>query len=132
MIIYSEIGGNKGFVKVTEENSKLNTIPALRKAFEDGYNKNEEGEYFFGERIYFGSASWPSRPIGTDYEGTSFAYIHKNVLFVTVDAFMQVTDDYENYIDRENGRGGEGTITCTVKGESSHIFPAPSLISTRT
>jgi len=122
-----EIGGNKGFVKVTEKNSKLNTIPALRKAFEDGYNRNQMGEYIVDERIYFGNASWPSRPVGTDYEGTSFAYIHKNVLFVTVDAFMQVTDDYENYIDKETGRGGEGTITCTVK--DSHLSWFRNIIS---
>lgn len=113
-------------MKVTEKNSKLNTIPALRKAFEDGYNRNEMGEYIFDDRVYFGNSSWPSRPVGTDYEGTSFAYVHKNVLFVTVDAFMQVTDGLENYIDRETGRGGEGTITCTVKGKNSHIPPASS------
>jgi|GEM_PF-6026370 len=30
----------------------------------------------------------PSRPIGTDYKNGSYAYIHKNILFLTIDVFQ--------------------------------------------
>ena len=50
----------------------------------------------------------PSRPVGTPFEGTSFAYRHRNALFISVDAFRTVNNGDSNYIDRENGFGGEG------------------------
>ena len=53
----------------------------------------------------------PSRPIGTPFEGTSFAYRHRNVLFISVDAFRTVNNGKSNYMDRENGFGGEGLVS---------------------
>lgn len=57
-----------------------------------------------------------SQPLGTMQENTSFAYRHKNVLFVTVDAFQRVSPK-ENVLDRRDGFGGEGGVTCTVEGD---------------
>ena len=55
-----------------------------------------------------------SRPYGTEYEQTSYAHVHKNALFVTVDAFHSVNS---TFFDRETGEGGNGIVTCTVVGE---------------
>ncbi len=108
----SEIGGNKGFSKYSDKDSKLTTISSLRQAFADGYNRDENNVHRFRDSI--GKA--PSRPFETEYFGTSFAYVHKNTLFVTVDAFQMIGNGSLNYMDRQNGRGGEGAITCTVTG----------------
>jgi hypothetical protein len=59
-----------------------------------------------------GSAT--SRPIGTPFEETSFAYIHKNALFITVDVFE--TKD-RNYFLRSRNAGGEGAVSCNVSGD---------------
>jgi hypothetical protein len=55
-----------------------------------------------------------SRPIGTPFEQTSFAYVYKNALFITVDAFTRLD---RNYFNKRNGSGGEGAVTCTVSGD---------------
>ena len=108
-----ELGGNKGFHN-NPVKSKLFTIDAYRQAFIDGMNKNETtGEYLFEETI----GGVPSVPLGTPYEGSSFAMRYKNVLFVSVDAFRLVGNGIKHYIDRENGYGGEGAITCDVTGD---------------
>ncbi len=52
-----------------------------------------------------------STPVDTAYEHTSYAYVHKNALFVTVDAFETQNQDY---FDRSSSSGGEGSVTCTV------------------
>ncbi len=110
-----ELGGNRGFV--TGKHSKLDTIPSLRQAFADGFNSNGNADehFIFNESI--GAAD--SRPMGTVYQGTSFAYRYKNVLFVTVDAFEIVG---ENYIDKDIGTGGEGAVRCTVTGDHLDWF----------
>jgi len=77
------VGGNGGF-DVSSPKSKLSTVPAYRKAFADGYNIDDGGLFRFNLPI--GNIS-PRPPLGTAYEGTSFAYRHKNALFITVDAF---------------------------------------------
>ena len=110
-----EIGGNKGF-KVGGKNSKLLTVPSYRRAFGDGFNKDEDGSFLFDDPI----GDVPSRPMGSIYEDTSFAYIHKNALFVTVDVFKNVGEF--NFIDRENGLGGEGAITCDVSDDHLEWF----------
>ncbi len=61
-------------------------------------------------------------PYGTDFEYTSFAYKHKNALFITVDVFNKVSNPDHNYIDRENGLGGEGIVTGDVTGEHLSWF----------
>ena len=59
----------------------------------------------------------PSRPMGTFYENTSYAYRHSNAVFITIDAFKQVTNGDETFLGRKNGVGGEGVVTCTVNGK---------------
>lgn len=114
-----EIGGNQGF-RMSGNNSKYITIPSYRRAFGDGFNKDDDNEFLFPHTI--GEVN--SRPIGTTYEDTSFAYIHKNTLFVTIDAFL---DKGKNYLDKENGFGGEGAIACEVSG--NHLIWFESVLA---
>lgn len=117
-----EIGGNRGFF--TSHNSKILTIPDYRRGFKEGYYfKNESSAvssnpYWYGNTVV--NLSTPSTPVGTPYEGTSFAYVHKNALFVTVDAFQKISAS--DYLDRKLGTGGEGTVTCTVTGAHLNWF----------
>lgn len=69
-----------------------------------------------------GKYKFPSRPIGTDFEGTSYAYSYKNLLFVSADVFRTIDNGVEDYIDRENGYGGEGAITCTMDESHAQWF----------
>ncbi len=108
-----EIGGDKGFGTTGKRLSKVVTIPSHRLGFRDGVNRNDNGNFRFDESLDDGVAS---RPLGTPYENTSYAYVHRNALFITVDAFQTIGDGSKEYIDRENGLGGEGTVTCTVSG----------------
>ncbi len=83
----------------------------FRQAFAKGFNiKPEDGKFRYDKPI--GKA--PSRPMGTKYEETSFAYQHKNVLFVTVDVFYQ--EDPEKQI------GPQGSVTGTVVGRHLEWF----------
>lgn len=80
--------------------------PQFREAFAKEFNVNPDGgEFLYHEPI--GSAA--SRPLGTKYENTSYATRHKNVLFVTLDAFHQE--------DPDQSIGPEGSVTGTVVGE---------------
>ena len=63
-----------------------------------------------------------SRPYDTDFEGTSYAHRYKNSLFVSLDIFLTVNHGEANYIDREHGYGGEGAITCSLKGNHLQWF----------
>jgi hypothetical protein len=77
----------------------------FRESFANAFNYSTDGSTFkYNDKI--GSAD--SRPLGTMYENTSYAYQHKNVLFVTMDVFHQ--QDYKTAI------GEEGTVTGTVVG----------------
>jgi len=85
----------------------------FRQAFAKGFNVNPDGGkfmYMYDKPI--GKA--PSRPLGTKYEGTSFAYQHKNVLFVTVDAFYQE--------DPDKTIGPQGSVTGAVVGKHLEWF----------
>jgi hypothetical protein len=78
----------------------------FRQAFAKGFNINPaDGKFRYDKPI--GKAS--SQPLGTKYEETSFAYQHKNVLFVTVDAFYQE--------DPDKTIGPQGSVTGTVTGK---------------
>ena len=70
-------------------------LPTYRDAFQEIWNRNPDGTFKYPVPI--GSA--PSRPIGTPWEDTSFAYRHKNVLFITIDVFHQPDPDVPaNYL----------------------------------
>jgi Predicted phosphohydrolases len=112
-----ELGGNRGF-RTGKKRTKISTIPSYRQAVADGYNKDAELNFLYTEKI--GMAE--SRPLGTEYEETSYAYRYKNSLFITIDAFKTAIDDRTTYIDRVNGLGGEGTITGDVDGPHLEWF----------
>jgi len=88
----------------------LDNLDVWRESFVNEINSWDDGSFRFTKSI--GNAK--SRPIGTPFAKTSFAYVHKNALFVTVDAFV-TTDAF--YLDRENSAGGEGFVTCNVAGD---------------
>ena len=72
--------------------------PQFREAFANVFNINpDNGQFIYDKPI--GEAA--SRPLGTKYETTSFAYQYKNVLFVTVDVFHQEDPDKT---DRNTGQ----------------------------
>jgi hypothetical protein len=80
--------------------------PQFREAFEREFNINPDGgDFLYKESI--GTAA--SRPLGTKYENTSYAYRHKNVLFITVDVFHQE--------DPNKRIGDEGSVIGTVTGK---------------
>lgn len=93
------------------DSPKVDGLPVFRSSLSKEYNE-EGGEFMYTSSI--GDAS--SRPIGTPYADTSYAYVHKNVLFITVDVFHNTGAET---FDREHGLGGEGIVTCTVVG--SHL-----------
>ena len=90
-------------------------MPIFRQGFIEKFNLDQDGNFLFDDQI--GEVS--SRPLGTVFENTSFAYKHKNALFVTVDAFEQIDSPF---IDRSDGVGGEGVVTCTVRGDHLRWF----------
>ena len=103
-----ELGGNAW----SPSSIKVRSLPQFRQGFIDEFNKDMDGNFRFRESI--GNAS--ARPLGTTFQETSFAYRHKNALFITIDAFHTVGQGNDPFLDRENGLGGEGIITCTVQG----------------
>jgi len=113
-----ELGDNAGF-KPNSHHSKMDTIVQSRESFGDGFNKDNEKAFLFDQQWFFGDVE--SRPMGTDFEHTSFAYVKKKVMFVTVDAFQIVGDGKSDFLDRENGEGGEGAVTGTVDGGGFHL-----------
>jgi hypothetical protein len=90
--------------------------PQFRAAFAKEFNFNPDGGRFLYEKPIGAAAS---QPLGTKYENTSYAYRHKNVLFVTVDSFHQ--EDPDKVI------GDEGSVTGTVVGE--HLKWLESVLS---
>jgi len=81
----------------------------FRESFANAFNYSTEGnadEPTFKYTQKIGSAN--SRPLGTIYQDTSYAYQHKNALFITMDVFHQ--EDYKTSI------GEQGTVTGTVVG----------------
>lgn len=76
------------------------------------YIDDENGNRIFKYSDPIGEV--PSRPFGTIYEETSYAHVHKNSLFITVDVFQVLEDDM---FSRVLGVGGEGVVTGNVEGE---------------
>ena len=109
---------NKGNPWFNDSKTDIKALPMFRKALAYQYLNNT---YSFNTTI-FGNVT--STPVGTPYEHTSYAYIHKNALFVTVDAFQKQS---QNFFDRESSSGGEGAVTCTVTDE--HLMWFETLLS---
>ena len=80
--------------------------PEFRKAFANAFNVDPRTDRFFYDKP-IGKA--PSRPLGTPYANTSYAYRYKNVLFVTVDVFYQEAPDKKI--------GMQGSVTGAVVGK---------------
>jgi hypothetical protein len=96
------------------DSPKMQNLDSYRQTFTEGFNINpENGDFLFKNPI----GTVPSRPIGTDFKNTSYAHQHKNVLFITVDAFTTVGEGNEVFLDRNTGRGGEGVISCSMTGD---------------
>ena len=111
--------GNSGF-RVRGSKSKFGTVSSYLRAYVNGgFNRNEtdDGEYLFTDPIGAPITGAPARPCGTPFEGSSFAYIFRNVLVISFDAFRTVGNGDANYIDKIHGCGGEGIITCDVSGD---------------
>ncbi len=95
---------------------KVAGLQAYRESVIKYMHKDANGNFLFDKPI--GNAN--SRPIGTPFAFTSFAHVHKDALFITVDAFHKVdlsTLQGPRFFDRETSSGGEGIITCTVEGD---------------
>ena len=75
--------------KVGENKSILQ--PQFRQAMGDVFNSDRNGYKRYRDNI--GDAS--ARPTNTQFSDTAYAYVHKNTLIVTVDAFYQVNADTE-------------------------------------
>jgi len=109
-----EIGGNSWG---KAERRKLKVQDIFLSSFAKWYNKDYTTSKLPTLREQIGPVF--SRPLGTQFENTTYAYQHKNVLFVTVDAFKRMKNPL---FDRVHGVGGEGLITCTVNGEHLRWF----------
>lgn len=83
----------------------------FREAFAKVFNITPDGGQFNYDKPIGAAAS---RPLGTKYEETSYAYQHKNVLFVTVDAFHQGDPDKQI--------GPQGSVTGAVVGKHLRWF----------
>jgi len=103
-----ELGGNGWGVG----SDKVAVLQDYRDGFQKELNRKENGEFLYSEPIGIGNA--PSRPLGTIYENTSYARTYKNVLFVTIDCFHSKGS---GFMDREEGLGGEGSVTVSVEDE---------------
>ncbi|MBE0679106.1 MAG: metallophosphoesterase [Bacteroidales bacterium] len=85
-----KVYGCVGDHEVGDQNWEVNSIKSLavryfKEAFASAYTLGSKGESLFTGLI----GSVPQRPAGTPYENTSYAFIHKNVMVVTVDIFTQ-------------------------------------------
>ena len=108
-----ELGDNRWFFG----DRKTSLLNQYRKGFQDGFNSNQTDKSFLYEGDIVGeSLIVPTTPWGTDHEKLSYAHQHKNVLFITIDLYEQISTT-SNYVDKANGRGGEGTVTGTMIGD---------------
>lgn len=102
-----EVGDNPWPIKTAVSTHQAE----FRKSFADVFNTDSAtGRFIYDKPI--GKA--PSRPLGTKYQETSFAYQHKNVLFVTVDTFHQEHPDKQI--------GPQGSVTGAVVGKHLEWF----------
>ena len=94
-------------------------LPLFRRAVAQELNEiqDENGNRSFKYSDPIGDV--PSRPLGTIFEETSFAYVYKNAIFITMDVYNVLDEDY---FSRELGEGGEGVVTGAVTGEHLEWF----------
>jgi len=105
-----EYGGNPWNPNTTH----LRVQPQFRETYQRNFNRDTQtGQFLFSEPI----GSSPSRPLGTPFENTSYAYRYKNALFITLDAFRLIDDYTQKFWDKSTGRGGQGAVTCTIDGK---------------
>ena len=89
---------------------KVKYLRSFRQGFAESFNlEPTTGDFLFDKNI----RTVPSRPLETPYRQTSYAYQHKNVLFITLDVFALKKDDF---MDKKKGLGGWGRVTGTVTG----------------
>jgi hypothetical protein len=101
-----ELGGNGWEITST----KTAVLEHFRYGFQKELNRNETGHFLY--KLPIGNAT--STPTNTIYNNTSYARKYKNVLFVTIDCFCVMEENFE---DREKGLGGEGSVTVSVEGD---------------
>ena len=83
--------------------------PSFRDAFAENINY-DNGEFLYKEQI----GATNSRPLGTDFEESSHAYIHQNTLIVTLNVLYQKNSYTEI--------GKAGTVTGTIEGAHLQWF----------
>ena len=125
--LFENVGWNKLFVAIGDHeigdndwlpgSDKVNLLPTFRKAFVDALYRDYDTGYFMYSKKIGNSASTPWR---TDFQFTSFAHVHKNVLFITVDEFK--LKGQHDYFDRARGIGGNGVVTGDVIGAHLNWF----------
>lgn len=123
--LFENVGWKKLFIAVGDHeigdndwipgSDKVNLLPTFHKAFVDAmYRDYDTGYYMYATNI----GDVPSTPWATDFKFRSFAHVHKNVLFVTVDEFA--LKGQQEYFDRAKGVGGNGVVTGTVE-KGAHL-----------
>jgi hypothetical protein len=93
-----------------EGSLKSKLVLQYRRAFADNINMDYDGNFRFQENI----GDVESRPFSTQFSETSYAYIHKNVLFVTIDEWYQKSPN-SNISKR-------GTVVGTMSGKHLKWF----------
>lgn len=111
------IGGNPWGRKTSKMKAGLYHY---RDPFSQSMNKHSDGS-FIGNEFGNSQVGDLSRPTGTPFENTSFAYVHKNALFITVDVYDQISDK-KPYFIRNKSFGGEGLVTCTLRNKHLKWF----------
>lgn len=86
--------------------SRALLVPDFKIAFARYFTQDPNGQSLFNGTINGVSA----RPVDTPYEDTAYAFVNKNMLIVTVDAFRQ--DDPRTKLDNRTG-----SVLGTVDGE---------------
>ncbi len=107
-----ELGDNEWFAG----SKKVKVLEQFRQSFRNGFNTNKkDGSFYYNGVFSDQNRAVPSTPWGTDHKKLSYAYQYKNVLFVTIDIYEQISKS-ANYLSKMKGRGGEGTVTGTMTG----------------
>lgn len=107
-----ELGDNEWFAG----SEKVKVLEQFRQSFRDGFNTNKnDGSFYYNSVFRDQNIAVPSTPWGTDHKKLSYAYQYKNVLVVTIDIYEQRSNNVD-YLNKKEGRGGEGTVTGTMTG----------------